>query len=294
MISKKSLQRFLIVFVLYVIFVMVRDWYKYSHKFASLNQQGKKQEHKKSLDYIQKHADKLKLNPDEKQQIKTISNHLEKHGFLQKEHENILNTFVKKIKTNLNQPYVDESDSTKEVFNINENLFTYDQASGVCRKFNSELATQGQVKEAHEKGANWCNYGWSKDQLALYPIQQSYYDQLQLDPSKRDNCGKPGVNGGYFDNKNIRFGVNCYGVKPKPDPSMILYDEIQKEVVIDHNKLNVKPFNSTKWSETSKRQSEYNIIPDVNVRAVIKDNKIQKPVYQEQMVGYVNVPYGPI
>ena len=29
-----------------------------------------------------------------------------------------------------------------------------------------------------------------------------------------NNCGRPGVNGGYFDNPNIKFGVNCYGQKP--------------------------------------------------------------------------------
>ena len=28
-------------------------------------------------------------------------------------------------------------------------------------------------------------------------------------------CGKPGLNGGYFSNPQLKFGVNCYGVKPK-------------------------------------------------------------------------------
>ena len=26
---------------------------------------------------------------------------------------------------------------------------------------------------------------------------------------------RPGINGGYIDNKNVRFGVNCFGTKPE-------------------------------------------------------------------------------
>ena len=25
----------------------------------------------------------------------------------------------------------------------------------------------------------------------------------------RDDCGKPGINGGYFKDKDLKFGVNC-------------------------------------------------------------------------------------
>ena len=28
-------------------------------------------------------------------------------------------------------------------------------------------------------------------------------------------CGNPGINGGYFANPDLKFGVNCYGIKPK-------------------------------------------------------------------------------
>ena len=28
--------------------------------------------------------------------------------------------------------------------------------------------------------------------------------------------GKPGVNGGYFENPEYKFGANCCGVKPSP------------------------------------------------------------------------------
>ena len=37
-----------------------------------------------------------------------------------------------------------------------------------------------------------------------------------LRPKTKNNCGRPGVNGGYIDNPYIKFGVNCYGKKPTP------------------------------------------------------------------------------
>ena len=86
----------------------------------------------------------------------------------------------------------------KEVFNIDNNVFTYDQAERVCKAYDAELATEKQVKLAYLKGANWCNYGWSADGKALYPIQQKFYDEIQT-TSLKNSCGKPGVNGSKFD-----------------------------------------------------------------------------------------------
>ena len=59
----------------------------------------------------------------------------------------------------------------------------------------AESASLEQVVDAYKSGGEWCNYGWSKDQLALYPTQKSTYN--------KDNdsaCGYPGINGGYFRN----------------------------------------------------------------------------------------------
>jgi hypothetical protein len=36
--------------------------------------------------------------------------------------------------------------------------------------------------------------------------------------NKKIYCGFPGINGGYFQNKNLLLGVNCYGKKPPPTP----------------------------------------------------------------------------
>ena len=40
------------------------------------------------------------------------------------------------------------------------------------------------------------------------------YDKLQNGPKRlRNSCGSPGLNGGHFANPNLKFGVNCFGVK---------------------------------------------------------------------------------
>lgn len=104
----------------------------------------------------------------------------------------------------------------KQVFNVSANKYTYNDAEPLCRAMGAELATYDQVKQAWDNGADWCNYGWVKGQAAVYPTQQSTFDELQSGSSddERLACGEPGVNGGYFDNPELRFGVNCYGEKP--------------------------------------------------------------------------------
>ena len=103
-----------------------------------------------------------------------------------------------------------------EVFHISDAQFTYDEAPAVCAAYGGELATLEQIMDAFSKGAEWCGYGWSAGGMALYPTQKATWDQLQseVDTGKRTRCGRPGVNGGYFD-PSLKFGVNCYGFKPK-------------------------------------------------------------------------------
>jgi len=105
--------------------------------------------------------------------------------------------------------------SGKEVFNVARNLYKFEEAEPLCRAFGAELATFDQVKNAYKAGADWCNYGWSKGQMALFPTQKETYEKLQQGPAnQRESCGIPGVNGGYFPNADQRFGVNCYGSRP--------------------------------------------------------------------------------
>lgn len=194
----------------------------------------------------------------------------------------------------------------KEVFNIDNSEFTYDQAKLVCKAYDSELATYDQLLEAYKEGANWCNYGWSANQLALYPTQKFYYDELQKGPENlRNSCGKPGINGGYFENKNIKFGVNCWGYKPEADPSKIIYNidgsvmdtkinnintiaNTYKDQELDQlrNKIrdgliDVRPFNNEKWSKYSYKKSSYIItpknlnFPEVNHPVVVQEEKTE-------------------
>ena len=167
----------------------------------------------------------------------------------------------------------------KEVYNIDSNDFTYYDAPLVCKALGAELATYNQVLNAHKEGANWCNYGWSSNQLALYPIQKNIWDKLQQseDNGNKKSCGNPGVNGGYFNNKNLKFGVNCYGHKIDPDPSKIVYgkdtsvlntdskksNKLNKfKSMVSNNDLEIRPFNTNKWSKYSYKKSTYLINPE--------------------------------
>lgn len=106
-----------------------------------------------------------------------------------------------------------------EVFNVGNNMFTYDDAQSVCASYGARLATYDEVEATYNNGGEWCNYGWSDGQAAYFPTQKSTWKHLQQSESTKNACGRPGVNGGYIDNPNIRFGANCFGKKPKPSSS---------------------------------------------------------------------------
>ena len=147
----------------------------------------------------------------------------------------------------------------KQVFNVARNVYTFGEAEPLCRAFGAELATYDQVKDAYSAGADWCNYGWVKGQLAVYPTQKSTYDKLQHGPEhERMSCGLPGVNGGYFPNAEQRFGVNCYGKRPaesaldermqmeaKTDTS---FDREVNHFKAELDSIAVNPWSSKQWS----------------------------------------------
>jgi len=104
----------------------------------------------------------------------------------------------------------------EEVFNVSNNLYTYDDAQAICTSYGAKLATYDQIEQSYNKGAEWCNYGWSDGQMIFFPTQRSTWNNLQKDEKHKNDCGRPGVNGGYIANPYMKFGVNCYGKKPKP------------------------------------------------------------------------------
>jgi hypothetical protein len=152
----------------------------------------------------------------------------------------------------------------KEVYNIPSNNYTYDDSKAICQAYGGKLATYNQIENAYSKGAEWCNYGWSDGQMALFPTQQKTWDKLQSIEGHENDCGRPGVNGGKIDNPNARFGVNCYGFKPiitaaeqdnmknAPIYPVSMKDlELQKK--LDYWKKRVpeillSPFNKNSWS----------------------------------------------
>jgi len=106
----------------------------------------------------------------------------------------------------------------EEVFHIPKNIYTFDDAKALCKAFDSRLATVGEIQKAKDKGAEWCSYGWTDGQMALYPTQMNTWKNYQKIEGHEHDCGRPGLNGGYIKNPNVRFGVNCYGSKPRIRP----------------------------------------------------------------------------
>ena len=120
------------------------------------------------------------------------------------------------------------------------------------------------IEKAYKDGAEWCSYGWSENQLALFPTQKDTWNRLQTIEGHENDCGRAGINGGYIANPNVKFGANCYGYKPKitqDDKDMMdstpLYPKTLKDVKeekrVDYWRrmipdILVAPFNKNVWS----------------------------------------------
>jgi len=164
----------------------------------------------------------------------------------------------------INKPLIDanrrkEEGVRPEVFNVAENEYTYEDARAVCSAYGARLASYNEVEQAYERGSEFCNYGWSEDQMALFPTQQSTYDKLQKKKGHEHDCGRPGVNGGYIANAGVKFGANCYGIKPKhgnfvPRPAVpetVEDQETKAKIAYWKSRINdimVSPFNHKQWS----------------------------------------------
>ena len=167
-------------------------------------------------------------------------------------------------------------EEVEELFHVPNQTFTYNEAKLFCKSIGVRLATLNEVKTSYLEGAQWYNMGWTDGQLGLYVLQPRFVRRY---PS----AGTIGVNGGYFRNTNLRMGVNCYGVKPKPDPARIefSYNELKKELdgddgtqgesqrlqqkykeMLKDGEIVVSPWNDRKWSIDSKKRSKYHIFPE--------------------------------
>jgi len=151
-----------------------------------------------------------------------------------------------------------------QTYHIPGNVYTYDDAKALCKAYGARLASYKELEDSYTEGAEWCSYGWSAGQLALFPTQLSTWNKLKKHKGSENNCGRPGINGGYIANPNVQFGANCYGFKPKirPNEAKAMRNETlippnQDELAFNNKVANmrnsisnilVSPFNSSKWS----------------------------------------------
>ena len=152
----------------------------------------------------------------------------------------------------------------EQVFNIPGNYYGYEDAKSLCSAYGARLANYNEIDDAYKSGGEWCNYGWSDGQMALFPTQQSTFDGLQKIPGHENDCGRPGINGGYIANPHVKFGVNCFGYKPKitPEEQELMqnstpYPKTEKDLAMERrveywkkrlNEILVSPFNYKNWS----------------------------------------------
>ena len=148
-----------------------------------------------------------------------------------------------------------------QVFHVKDNIFTYDDAEAVCKAYGADLATYHQLVDAFKKGANWCSKGWVKGQMALFPVQEEHWKKVRdnEDENARLSCGlEPGINGGYHQNKNLQFGVNCFGDKRGPVGDERMKHEymtdkeraLRQKIAMFQKQLGnfrLVPFNEDKW-----------------------------------------------
>ena len=100
-----------------------------------------------------------------------------------------------------------------------------------------------------------------------FVTQKDTWNKLQTNPATANRCGRPGINGGKNMNPNVKLGVACYGVKPKPKDidldmmkanNMFEVPQTPEEIELDKKvqfwkenadkMLNIVSFNKDKWS----------------------------------------------
>ena len=145
----------------------------------------------------------------------------------------------------------------EESFLVKSNIFNKDESNKVCKAlFNSRAATREELNADYNNGANWCNYGWTMDGSAYYPLQNNSDTPICV--------GSKGLNGGALDGAP-KLGITCYGTKPTEreytsldkiyrDSSMAEADIAMLEKyreMMSAGKIKVAPFNDNVWSRYS-------------------------------------------
>ena len=146
-----------------------------------------------------------------------------------------------------------------EVFNVSNNLYTYDDAQSICTAYGAKLANYDQIEETYQKGGEWCNYGWSDGQMIFFPTQKSTWQELQKNEKHKNDCGRPGINGGHIANPYVKFGVNCYGKKPKPTADDLARLTAKQQVVYPKSQADIELDEKTKyWKDNASKLLQLN------------------------------------
>ena len=151
--------------------------------------------------------------------------------------------------SNPTNPVVDvdihDLEGPEQVFHISNQDYTYEDARCKCESYSAKLATYPQIVDSYNNGADWCSYGWSEGQTAYDPTQKCNWEKKSK--KEQEACGKPGINGGFFSDKKLRFGVNCFGKKPEGKIIKIKDDKCGSE---DGGSGGMCSFNSSHRLET--------------------------------------------
>lgn len=167
-----------------------------------------------------------------------------------------------KVQQLLDKPKIDftiaeepaESKTGKDqVFHV-PGQYDYVNAKAVCKAYGGKLANIQQMLDAYKAGGEWCDYGWSDDQMALYPTQTKTWEAYKDTGLHEQDCGRPGVNGGYFNNIRQKLGANCYA--PKPSQTGDIGKPVMPQSPMDKRAEYWKtqlpaaaPFNYEKWDQ---------------------------------------------
>lgn len=141
-----------------------------------------------------------------------------------------------------------------QVFHV-PGQYDYQNAKALCKAYNGKLATYDEINAAFKRGADWCDYGWSADNMALFPTQKKTWEKYQETDLYKTYCGRPGINGGYNNNLSQPLGANCYAPKP-PQSGAIIAPPVPSPVdarvqywASQLPTLKVSPFNYSDWNE---------------------------------------------
>lgn len=218
-----------------------------------------------------------KNDNNEKKKITDIDKDIEKLNNDLKKLENEI--FIEENKL-LSSSKSNNKKDQKEVYHVKSNFFKKSDANKVCKGlFNSDIATKLQLEEESNKGAHWCNYGWTADNNAYYPLNK--------DTDSKTCSGKKGLNGGSFPNSdNYKFGINCFGIKPDENKYASLeevynldsFNENEQKKLdklkrkLNKGKIKLEPYNPNQWSKYSFKKDTITI----NNNTIITTTKTDK------------------